>query len=121
MKLLSCILLCVPLLINGKPLENNLNLIRDNCEVVRPKIIDNYNISCISCELGISIIKYEYQLNNLNQTVNIMGELCNSTILQPYQNLTKECNIIFNNIPTIIKQLDINHTVSQICSKLYLC
>ena len=50
-----------------------------------------------------------------------MGALCNSTILQPYQNLSKECNIILNNIPTIVKQLDVNHTASQICSKLYLC
>ena len=121
MKLLSCIILCVPLLINGKPIENNFNLIMDNCEVVRPKSIDNYNISCIGCELGISIIKYENEINNLNQTINIMRKICNSTILQPYQNISTECNTIYNNIQIILKQLDVNHTVNQICSKLYLC
>lgn len=121
MKLLSCILLCLFLLIEGKPMSKEFLSMRDNCEVVNPKFINNYNISCISCELGISIIKYEHEINNLNQTVNIIGALCNSTILQPYQNLSKECNIILENIPIIVKQLDVNHTVSQICSKLYLC
>lgn len=121
MKLLSCILLCVPLLINGKPIDSNTLNLRDNCEVINPVFSLNYNLSCIGCELGVSIINYENQLNNINQTLNIMKEVCNSTFIQQYQNLSQECNTIYHNVPTILKQLSINLTANQICSKMYLC
>jgi len=121
MKVISFILLCSLPIINCKPIKNNIPSLKDNCLIKHSKYKQDNNISCISCELGVSIIKYEYDIDNLNKTVNIMKNICNSTILNQYQNLNQECNIIFNNIPQIIKQFEVNHTVNQVCSKLLLC
>jgi len=120
MKVLSCLLLCIPL-IQTKPINRSILNLKDNCEIKKPLVSINYNLSCTSCELGVSIINYENQLNNTNQTLNIMKEVCNSTFMQQYQNLSQECNTIYHNVPTILKQLSINLTANQICSKMYLC
>jgi hypothetical protein len=121
MKFLPPMLLSILLLVNGKSIQQQINLIQDNCDVLNPDFSTNYNLSCIGCELGVSILNYENQLNNINQTLNVMKQVCNSTFIQQYQNLSQECNIIYHNVPLILKQLDVNLTATQICSKLYLC
>jgi hypothetical protein len=123
MKLLSFILLCVPLLINGKPIIGTFKIMRENCEIPESNHNNNlnYNLSCVACEFGVSVINYENQNNNLNQTMNYLKYICNSTLLQPYQNMSQECNTIYRNIPIIVKQLSNNQTTNQICSYMSLC